>query len=47
MSALVIDVILWGSVAALAFMAWQRGRTVLVTGSLSTAAPVLRWLREA
>ena len=29
MSALVIDIILRGSVAALGFMAWQRGRTVL------------------
>jgi len=27
-SALIIDIILWGSVAALGFMAWQRGRTV-------------------
>ncbi len=33
MSALIIDVILWGSVAALAFMAWQRGRTVLVSSA--------------
>jgi uncharacterized membrane protein YraQ (UPF0718 family) len=33
MSALVIDAILWGSVAALAFMAWQRGRTVLVSSA--------------
>jgi hypothetical protein len=29
MSALIIDIILWASVAALGFMAWQRGRTVL------------------
>jgi uncharacterized membrane protein YraQ (UPF0718 family) len=33
MSALIIDIILWGSVAALAFMAWQRGRTVLVSSA--------------
>ena len=33
MSALVIDIILWGSVAALAFLAWQRGRTVLVSSA--------------
>ena len=33
MSALVIDIILWGSVAALALMAWQRGRTVLVSSA--------------
>jgi hypothetical protein len=32
-SALVIDIILWGSVAALGFMAWQRGRTVLVSSA--------------
>ena len=25
----------------------EEGGVVLVTGSLSTAAPVLRWLREA
>jgi hypothetical protein len=25
----------------------REGGVVLVTGSLSTAAPVLRWLREA
>ena len=31
MSALVVDLILWASVAALGFIAWQRGRTVLVT----------------
>jgi hypothetical protein len=30
-AALVIDVILWGSVAALAVIAWQRGRLVLTT----------------
>jgi hypothetical protein len=33
MSALVIDIILWGSVAALGFMAWQRGPTVLVSSA--------------
>jgi hypothetical protein len=33
MSALIIDIILWGSVAALGFMAWQRGRTVLVSSA--------------
>jgi hypothetical protein len=33
MSALIIDVILWGSVAALGFLAWQRGRTVLVSSA--------------
>jgi hypothetical protein len=33
MSALIIDIILWGSVAALAFLAWQRGRTVLVSSA--------------
>jgi hypothetical protein len=32
-SALIIDVILWGSVAALGFMAWLRGRTVLVSSA--------------
>ena len=26
---------------------WDADAVVLVTGSLSTAAPVLRWLREA
>ena len=31
MSALIIDIILWGSVAALGFIAWQRGRLVLTT----------------
>jgi hypothetical protein len=30
-SALVIDITLWGSVAVLGFMAWQRGRVVLVS----------------
>ena len=30
-AALLIDVILWASVAALGVMAWQRGRPVLVT----------------
>jgi hypothetical protein len=33
MSAVVIDIILWASVAALGFMAWQRGRTVLVSSA--------------
>lgn len=33
MSALVIDILLWSSVAALGFMAWQRGRTVLVASA--------------
>ena len=33
MSAVIIDGILWGSVAALAFMAWQRSRTVLVSSA--------------
>lgn len=33
MSALIIDILLWSSVAALAFMAWQRGRTVLVSSA--------------
>ena len=33
MSALIIDIMLWGSVAALGFMAWQRGRTVLVSSA--------------
>jgi hypothetical protein len=32
-TALIIDIILWGSVAALGFMAWQRGRTVLVSSA--------------
>ena len=31
MSALIVDLLLWASVAALGFIAWQRGRTVLVT----------------
>ena len=30
-ASLLIDIILWASVAALGFMAWQRGRPVLVT----------------
>jgi uncharacterized membrane protein YraQ (UPF0718 family) len=30
MSALIVDIILWGSVAVLGFIAWQRGRVVLV-----------------
>jgi hypothetical protein len=33
MSAVIIDIILWGSVAALAFLAWQRGRAVLVSSA--------------
>jgi hypothetical protein len=33
MSALIIDIILWGSVAALAFLAWRRGRVVLVSSA--------------
>jgi hypothetical protein len=33
MSALIIDIILWGSVAVLAFLAWRRGRTVLVSSA--------------
>jgi hypothetical protein len=33
MSALIIDIILWGSVAALGFMAWQRGRAVLLSSA--------------
>lgn len=33
MSALVIDILLWASVAALAFMAWQRGRAVLASSA--------------
>lgn len=32
-SALVIDVTLWGSVLALAFMVWRRGRPVLVSAA--------------
>jgi hypothetical protein len=32
-SAVIIDIILWGSVAALGFMAWQRGRAVLVSSA--------------
>ena len=31
LSALIIDVTLWGSVAILGFMAWRRGRVVLVS----------------
>ena len=31
MSAVIIDIILWGSVAALAVIAWQRSRLVLTT----------------
>ena len=31
LSALIIDITLWGSVAVLGFMAWQRGRVVLVS----------------
>ena len=31
LSALIIDVTLWGSVLILGFMAWQRGRVVLVS----------------
>jgi hypothetical protein len=33
MSALIIDIILWSSVAVLGFMVWQRGRTVLVSSA--------------
>ncbi|MEA2887855.1 MAG: hypothetical protein QOD11_2215 [Bradyrhizobium sp.] len=33
MSAVIIDIILWASVAALGFLAWQRGRTVLVSSA--------------
>ena len=33
MSALIVDIILWGSVAVLGFIAWQRGRVVLVTSA--------------
>ena len=33
MSALIIDIILWGSVAALGFLVWQRGRTVFVSSA--------------
>jgi hypothetical protein len=29
----IIDIILWGTVAALGFLAWQRGRTVLVSSA--------------
>ena len=31
LSALIIDITLWGSVAILGFMAWRRGRVVLVS----------------
>ena len=31
LSALIIDITLWGSVLILGFMAWQRGRVVLTT----------------
>ena len=31
LSALIIDITLWGSVLILGFMAWQRGRVVLVS----------------
>src|SRR5258708_36415293 len=30
-AALLIDILLWGSVAAVGFIAWQRGRVVLVS----------------
>lgn len=33
MSAVIIDIILWGTVVALGFMAWQRGRTVLLSSA--------------
>ncbi|MEA2892042.1 MAG: hypothetical protein QOI05_2835 [Bradyrhizobium sp.] len=33
MSALIIDIILWASVAALGFLAWRRGRMVLVSSA--------------
>jgi hypothetical protein len=29
----IIDIILWGTVAALGFLAWRRGRTVLVSSA--------------
>jgi hypothetical protein len=32
-SAVIIDIILWGTVAALGFLAWQRGRTVLMSSA--------------
>jgi uncharacterized membrane protein YraQ (UPF0718 family) len=32
-SALIIDILLWGSVAALGFIAWRRGRLVLTTAA--------------
>jgi hypothetical protein len=31
LSALIIDLTLWGSVAVLGFLAWRRGRVVLVS----------------
>ena len=31
LSSMIIDITLWGSVAVLGFMAWQRGRVVLVS----------------
>ncbi|RZN33245.1 hypothetical protein CWO90_10405, partial [Bradyrhizobium sp. Leo121] len=40
-AALLIDILLWGSVAGVGFIAWRRGRTVLVSslreGSLEFA----------
>lgn len=33
MSALIIDIILWSSVAALGFIAWQRGRLVVTAAA--------------
>jgi uncharacterized membrane protein YraQ (UPF0718 family) len=32
-AALLIDITLWGSVAVLGFMAWQRGRVVLTSAA--------------
>jgi hypothetical protein len=32
-SAVIIDIILWGTIAALGFLAWRRGRTVLVSSA--------------
>ena len=32
-AALIIDLTLWGSVAALAFLVWRRGRVVLVSAT--------------
>ena len=53
-SALMIDITLWGSVAVLGFMAWQRGRVVLVSsmregsrrrgGAFARAAGISTWL---